>query len=93
MTETNPRQPNGLSEEVAQNPGARTAAIHQDPEILQEEAGKANAGERPNAAGGASKPTEAENHVPSRSNPNATDLPTANTPDPKQASSQNPNAS
>jgi hypothetical protein len=71
---------NKLLEEVADNPGARTAAIHQNPELMQQEARNAAAGEGPNAAGGPGIASEAEDHVPSRSDPEATDLPTANSP-------------
>jgi hypothetical protein len=93
MAEDKTRQETGLSEDVAQNPGARTATVHEHPEISNREASNANSGEAPNAAGGTGKTSTAENHVPSSSSPEATDLPTANTPDPDQASSQNPNAS
>jgi hypothetical protein len=92
MAEDQNRQTRQMSEEVAQNPGARTAAIHQNPEILDEEARNANEGESPNAAGGASKPGEVEDHVPARSNPEATDMPTSNAPHPKDAAPGNPNA-
>jgi hypothetical protein len=46
------RHHKGMSEEVAQNPGTRTAAIHENPELAKEQARNANAGESPNAAGG-----------------------------------------
>ncbi|MBW4459791.1 MAG: hypothetical protein KME47_06060 [Nodosilinea sp. WJT8-NPBG4] len=71
---------NRLLEEVADNPGARTAAIHQNPELMQQEARNAAAGEGPNASGGPGIPSEAEDYVPSSSDPEATDLPTANSP-------------
>ena len=90
MAEDKNYQQTHLSEAADQTPGARTAAVHQDPEILNEQARNANAGERPNAAGGAGKPGDVEDHVPARSSPEATDLPTANAP---EANSKNPNAS
>jgi hypothetical protein len=80
MANDSTRQPDHLSEEVAENPGARTAAVHQNPELMQEEARNAAAGEGPNAAGGPGIPSEAEDYVPSSSDPEATDLPTANSP-------------
>ncbi|CAD5983215.1 hypothetical protein PCC9214_05139 [Planktothrix tepida] len=63
-----------LPEEVAQNPGARVAAINRNPTITQEEAKNANEGKGPNGAGGVA-PSSAEYYVPSSSNPNPTDLP------------------
>lgn len=71
---------NKLLEEVADNPGARTAAIHQHPELMQQEARNAAAGEGPNASGGSGASSTAEDYVPSLSDPEATDLPTANSP-------------
>ncbi len=71
---------NRLLEEVADNPGARTAAIHQNPELMQQEARNAAAGEGPNAAGGSGVSSEAEDYVPSSSDPEPTNLPTANSP-------------
>ncbi|MBE9160602.1 hypothetical protein IQ265_27830 [Nodosilinea sp. LEGE 06152] len=70
-----------LSDDVAQNPGARKAATKTNPEISQEEAGNATAGESPNGAGGGT-PSTAEDHIPSESSPEASDLPTANRPNP-----------
>lgn len=81
-----------LLEEVADNPGARAAAINAHPEIAQIEAQNAAAGEGPNASGSVGTST-VEDHVPSTSDPYATDLPTANTPDPNEANPEtNPNA-
>ncbi|MEA5448763.1 hypothetical protein VB780_09310 [Leptolyngbya sp. CCNP1308] len=71
---------NKLLEEVADNPGARTAAIHQNPELMQQEARNAAAGEGPNASGGSGVSAEAEDHVSSSSDPEPSDLPTANSP-------------
>ncbi|HEY9738326.1 MAG TPA: hypothetical protein V6D06_18665 [Trichocoleus sp.] len=81
-----------LLEEVADNPGARAAAISAHPELSDLEAENAVAGEGPNASGSIGS-SEAEDHVPSNSEPYASDLPTANTPDPKEANPEtNPNA-
>ena len=73
---------NRLLEEVADNPGARTAAIHQNPALMQQEARNAAAGEGPNGAGGSGASSEAEDYVPSSSDPEASKLPTANSPHP-----------
>ncbi|HIK14096.1 MAG TPA: hypothetical protein IGS53_02155 [Leptolyngbyaceae cyanobacterium M33_DOE_097] len=69
-----------MSEEVAQNPGARAAAIAQNPALSLEEARNAAEGKAPNAAGSIS-PDEAENYVPGTSDPNPSSIPTANAPD------------
>ena len=81
-----------LPEDVNQNPGARTAAIDSNPEISLEEARNANAGEGPTGSGGqAASTTEA--HIPSSSEPFATDIPSANAPEPKAMNPDtNPNA-
>jgi hypothetical protein len=71
---------NRLLKEVADNPGARTAAIHQNPELMQQEARNAAAGEGPNASGRPGAASDAQDYVPSSSDPEATDLPTANSP-------------
>lgn len=72
---------NNLPDSVAQNSGARTTATDTNPEISQEEADNATAGKSPNAAGDGA-PSTAEDHVPSESSPEASDLPTANSPYP-----------
>lgn len=79
MTADSSRQSDRSVEDVADNPGARTAAIHQNPEISKEEARNASEGKGPNAAGGG-QPSTVEDYVPSSSDPEATDLPTANAP-------------
>lgn len=90
--ESNDFDAEALLEEVADNPGARAAAINAHPELSQIEAENAVAGEGPNASGSSASST-AEEHVPSNSEPYASDLPTANTPDPKEANPEtNPNA-
>lgn len=93
MAEDKTRQQQGLTEEVAQNPGARAAAVHKNPELAKEQAKNANAGESPNAAGGMTKPSTAEDQVRGSDEPEASNLPTANTPEPDQANPANPNAS
>lgn len=67
--------PVNRSEEVEQNAGARTAEVNRHPEKSLEEARNANEGEGSNASGGPA-PSTAEEHVPSTSDPEATDLPT-----------------
>ncbi|WP_035994354.1 hypothetical protein [Leptolyngbya sp. KIOST-1] len=81
MANRDNRQESNLPDSVAQNPGARKAATKTNPAIGQEEARNATAGESPNAAGGET-PSTAEDHVPSESSPEASDLPTANRPNP-----------
>lgn len=81
MTDSKARETNELPDAVVQNPGARGAATRTNPEISQEEARNAAAGEGPNAAGGGVSST-AEEHVPSNSDPEASDLPSANRPNP-----------
>lgn len=66
-------------EEVADNAGARAAATDSNPKISLQEGENAAAGEGPNASGSIA-PSSAEWHVPSTSDPNPTDLPTANAP-------------
>lgn len=77
--------------EVADNAGARAAAINHNPEISLEEGRNAAAGEGPNASGSGA-PSDAEDHIPSTSEPYATDIPSANAPDPKAVSSDNSNS-
>lgn len=81
MANSETSQETNLPESVAQNSGARKAATKTNPEISQEEANNATAGESPNAAGDGT-PSTAEDHVPSESSPEASDLPTANRPNP-----------
>jgi hypothetical protein len=69
--------------EVADNPGARAAATDSNPLISLEEARNAAAGEGPNASGGPATSTS-EEHVPSTSEPFATDIPSANMPNPEK---------
>lgn len=73
-------------EDVADNAGARTAATNSNPEISLQEARNAAAGEGPNAAGGTS-PSSSELHVRGTSDPEATDIPTANNPNPEGSDS------
>lgn len=68
-----------MSEEIAQNPGMRAAAINSDPTISLEEARNAAAGENPNAAGGPTQ-SSAEDYVPSRSDPYPTNIPSTDHP-------------
>lgn len=73
---TDDSSPAARLEEVADNAGARTAAIHADPTLSLEAARNAAAGEGPNSAGSTS-PDDSENYVPSTSDPEASDLPSA----------------
>lgn len=92
MSNEKTHQTESRLEEVAQNAGARTAATNSDPTIALEEARNANAGEGPTGSGG-SAPSTVEEHIPSTSDPFATDIPSANAPDPQAANPEtNPNA-
>jgi len=74
------------------NAGARTEEANQNTSEMVEEAGNAAAGQSPNFSGG-SAPSTVEEHVPSTSDPEATDLPTQDNPDPETANPEvNPNA-
>jgi hypothetical protein len=63
-------------EEQLENSGVRAAEINQNPNISLEEGRNAAEGKGTNAAGGSASST-AEEHVPSSSDPNASDLPSA----------------
>ncbi|WP_416666307.1 hypothetical protein [Egbenema bharatensis] len=67
---------NQPSEQAEQSPGQRLAEINENPKISLEEARNANEGKGPNASGSAGS-SDAEEHIPSSSDPEATDLPTA----------------
>jgi len=76
----------------ANNAGAKTEAANQNSPEMAGEAQNAAAGKDPNFAGG-SAPSTVEEHVPSTSDPEATDLPTQDHPDPKTANpAVDPNA-
>lgn len=72
---------------------ARKANIHTDPEVFDHKAQNAAAGDSPTGAGGVEIPSTVDEHVPSNSEPEATDIPSANTPDPDAAGPDNPNSS
>jgi hypothetical protein len=66
-----------LSEEdIADNSGLRSAETDSDPGVSLEEARNANEGKADNAAGSVASST-AEEHVPSRSDSESSDLPTS----------------
>jgi hypothetical protein len=73
-----------MSEEIAENSGMRAAAVNSDPTISLEEARNAAAGEGPNAAGGPAA-SSAEDYVPSRSDPDPTNIPSTDHPLPDDA--------
>lgn len=75
------------SDEVTQNAGMKTAAINADPTISLEEARNAAAGEGTNASGGTA-PSSAQDHIPSNSDPNPSDLPSTGRPLPDEATSE-----
>ena len=70
-----------LTDEVAQNPGARMSKTKHNLEVSHEEAQNAVAGEAPNAAG-EGVPSTVEDHIPSSDEPEATDLPSGDVPRP-----------
>ncbi|MBD2256196.1 hypothetical protein [Pseudanabaena sp. FACHB-2040] len=79
-------------DEVADNPGARLAAMNANPALGNVEAANAVEGEGPNASGSVGA-SNAQEHVPSTSDPDATDIPSANAPEPEEANPEtNPNA-
>lgn len=69
------------TDNVKENVGNRAAAINADPSIALEEARNAAEGKSPNAAGGVASST-AEEAVPGTSDPEASNLPSSNTPTP-----------
>jgi hypothetical protein len=84
MASDTPQKNETLSEEVAENPGMRAAAINSDPTISLEEARNAAAGEGPNAAGSTAA-SSAEDYVPSTSDPDPTNIPSTDHPLPDDA--------
>lgn len=78
---SDPSQDTALTDEVAQNPGARMAETKNNPGVGQEEAENAVEGKAPNAAG-EGVPSTVEDRIPASADPEASDLPTANAPRP-----------
>ena len=76
MAQTQTQNSESLPEEIAQNPGARAAEINHNPAVTDEETKNAGAGEGPNGSGGG-VPSTAEDHVPSTSDPEPSDLPSS----------------
>jgi hypothetical protein len=81
MTTNNPSNPNDMAfeEKSNQSSEARTAEIDSNPNISLEEARNANEGKEPNASGGPA-PSTAEEQIPGRSESDATDIASSNTP-------------
>jgi hypothetical protein len=73
-----------MSEEIAENPGMRAAALRANPSLSLEEARNAAAGETPNAAGGPAG-SSGEDYVSSISDPNPTNIPSTDHPLPDDA--------
>ena len=71
-----------LTDEVAENSGARMTKTKHNPEVSHEEAQNAAAGEGPNAAG-EGVPSTVEDHIPSSDSPEPTDLPSGDVPRPE----------
>lgn len=76
MAQTQTSNSESLPEEIAQNPGARSAEINHNPAVTDEQAKNARAGEGPNGSGGIA-PSTAEEYVPSTSDPEPSDLPSS----------------
>lgn len=64
------------NQDPTQNSGVKSTLIDTNPEDSLEKSRNATEGKSHNAAGGTAAST-AEEHIPSNSDPNATDLPTA----------------
>lgn len=92
MADHTPHNDETMSEEVAENPGMRAAAINSDPTISLEEARNAAAGEGPSASGGPA-PSSVEDYVPSRSDPHPTNIPSTDHPLPDDADDETIGAS
>lgn len=86
MANETPESSQEQLEDVADNAGARTAATNNNPDILLQEAKNAAAGEGPNGSGGAA-PSSAEGHVPTTDESVATNIPSANDPNPEGSES------
>lgn len=78
---TNENAASETTVETEENPGLRALELRTNPTKGLEEARNAAAGEAPNAAGG-SFSSVVEDEVPSTSSPEATSIPSANTPSP-----------
>lgn len=77
MQESQANNTSNNDEAIDQNAGARSAEVDSDPKRSLEAARNANEGKGHNGTGGAVAPNTVEDHVPSSSEPEATDIPTA----------------
>lgn len=75
MTEEQKQDQSDLDDE-SQNPAVRAVESNQNPQMTLEKGRNAAEGKSPNAAAGSSSST-AEDHIPSNSDPDASDLPSA----------------
>jgi hypothetical protein len=74
MAEPTKNNAETMAEDTTQNAGARATQSDSEGEILLEEARNANEGKTPNSSG-SQAPSTAEEHIPSRSDPEPSDLP------------------
>lgn len=81
MPEQSSRTVASESQNTEENAGDRAAELNSNPNRSLEEARNAAEGKSPNASGGVA-PSTAEETVPSNSDPDASDLPSSNTPTP-----------
>ncbi len=81
MSSESSRDDDISTDEVAQNLGVRMSKTKHNPEVSNEEAQNAAAGEAPNAASEGVSST-VEEHIPSSDEPEATDLPSGDVPRP-----------
>lgn len=74
MAEASNHNAETMAEDTEQNAGARATQSDSESETLLEESRNANEGKTPNSSG-SQAPSTAEEHVPSRSDPEPSDLP------------------
>lgn len=68
-----------MSEERSEDSGERSAQANMNPEEVLEKGRRAAEGKGPNSSGSVAS-SSVEEHVPGTSDPNPTDIPTANRP-------------
>lgn len=68
-----------FSEDRSQDSGDRSAQANTNPEEVLEKSRRASEGKAPNSSGSVAS-SSVEEHIPGTSDPDATDIPTANRP-------------
>lgn len=76
---TNESSNKSMSEERSQNTGERSTQADMNPEEVLEKGRRAAEGKAPNSAGSVAS-SSVEEEIPSTSDPNATNIPSANRP-------------